>query len=145
MMTNHGNRVTQGQFSYLPDLTDKQITAQIEYALGKGWAVGVEYTDDPHPRNTYWEMFGNPMFDIADAAGVMLELKACRKTFPDHYIRLTAFDSTHGTESVVLSFIVNRPKDEPGFRLERHEVAGRNIRYTTKSYAVDRPEGGRYG
>ena len=27
MMTNHGNRVTQGQFSYLPDLTDKQITA----------------------------------------------------------------------------------------------------------------------
>jgi ribulose-bisphosphate carboxylase small chain len=44
-----------------------------------------------------------------------------------------------------LSFIVNRPKDEPGFRLERHEVDGRNIRYTTKSYAVDRPEGSRYG
>ena len=33
MMTNHGNRVTQGQFSYLPDLTDAQITKQIEYAL----------------------------------------------------------------------------------------------------------------
>jgi ribulose-bisphosphate carboxylase small chain len=46
---------------------------------------------------------------------------------------------------VRLSFIVNRPKHEPGFCLERHEVAGRNIRYTTKSYAVDRPEGVRYG
>jgi ribulose-bisphosphate carboxylase small chain len=46
---------------------------------------------------------------------------------------------------VRLSFIVNRPKEEPGFRLERHEVSGRNIRYTTKSYAVDRPEGLRYG
>ena len=33
----------------------------------------------------------------------------------------------------------------PGFRLERHEMEGRNIRYTTKSYAVDRPEGQRYG
>ena len=33
MMTNQGNRVTQGQFSYLPDLTDAQITSQIEYAL----------------------------------------------------------------------------------------------------------------
>ena len=33
MMTNTGNRVTQGQFSFLPDLTDAQITAQIEYAL----------------------------------------------------------------------------------------------------------------
>ena len=33
MMTNTGNRVTQGQFSFLPDLTDEQITAQIKYAL----------------------------------------------------------------------------------------------------------------
>jgi len=35
MMTNHGNRVTQGQFSFLPPLTDAQITKQIEYALSK--------------------------------------------------------------------------------------------------------------
>ena len=31
------------------------------------------------------------------------------------------------------------------FRLERQESHGRNIRYTTRSYAVDRPEGRRYG
>ena len=24
-----------------------------------GWALSVEYTDDPHPRNTYWEMCGH--------------------------------------------------------------------------------------
>ena len=145
MMTNTGNRVTQGQFSFLPDLTDAQITAQIEYALSKGYAVSVEYTDDPHPRNTYWEMYGNPMFDISDAAGVMLELASCRKSFPSHYIRVTAFDSSHGTESVVLSFIVNRPKKEPGFRLIRTEEPGRTLRYSIESYAVQRePEGARY-
>lgn len=145
MMTNHGNRVTQGQFSYLPDLTDMQITKQIEYALKNNWAVGIEYTDDPHPRNTYWEMFGNPMFDISDAAAIMLEVNSCRQTFPDHYVRITAFDSTHGTESVVMSFIVNRPKDEPGFRLVRSEEPGRTIRYSIESYAVQsKPEGARY-
>ncbi|MBA3506327.1 MAG: ribulose bisphosphate carboxylase small subunit [Betaproteobacteria bacterium] len=145
MMTNHGNRVTQGQFSYLPDLTDMQITKQIEYALKNNWAVGIEYTDDPHPRNTYWEMFGNPMFDIRDATAIMLEVNSCRKTFPDHYVRITAFDSTHGTESVVMSFIVNRPKDEPGFRLVRSEEPGRTIRYSIESYAVQsKPEGARY-
>ena len=145
MMTNQGAHVTQGQFSFLPDLTDAQITAQINYALGKGWAIGLEYTDDPHPRNTYWEMFGNPLFDIADAAGVMLEVKSCRETFPNHYIRLTAFDSTHGTESVVMSFIINRPKNEPGFRLIRTEDSGRTMRYSIESYAVQKsPEGSRY-
>jgi ribulose-bisphosphate carboxylase small chain len=138
-------RITQGNFSYLPDLTDAQITKQVDYCLDKGWAIGLEYTDDPHPRNTYWEMFGNPMFDMRDAAGVMLELAECRKLFPQRYIRLTAFDSTHGTESVVLSFIVNRPDSEPGFRMVRTEAEGRRIRYTIESYAVQaNPEGSRY-
>ena len=145
MMTNHGNRVTQGQFSFLPDLSDAQITAQIRYALQHGWAVSVEYTDDPHPRNTYWEMYGNPMFDLKDAAGVMLELNGCRKAFPNHYIRLMAFDSTRNVETIVMSFIVNRPKDEPGFMLERQEADGRSLRYTTRGYAAARPEGQRYG
>ena len=61
-----------------------------------------------------------------------------------HYIRFPASTSTPGWERVRLSFIVNRPKDEPGFRLERTERPGRNIRVSTQSYAVDRPEGERY-
>ncbi|MDD2868711.1 ribulose bisphosphate carboxylase small subunit [Neomegalonema sp.] len=123
-------RVTQGCFSFLPDLTDEQITAQIEYCLGQGWAIGVEHTDDPHPRNTYWEMFGHPMFDLRDAKGAMMELEACRKAFPDRYIRINAFDSTRGFETVTMSFIVNRPKIEPTIRMTRTEVDGRSIRYT---------------
>ncbi len=123
-------RITQGCFSFLPDLTDEQISAQIEYCLGKGWAIGVEHTDDPHPRNTYWDMFGHPMFDLRDAKGAMMEVEACRKAFPDHYIRINAFDSTRGFESVTMSFIVNRPKQEPTIRMTRTEVDGRSIRYT---------------
>jgi ribulose-bisphosphate carboxylase small chain len=138
-------RVTQGAFSFLPDLTDRQITAQVQYCLDHGWAVNLEFTDDPHPRNTYWEMWGLPMFDLADAAGVMAELAACRKLHGDLYIRLSAFDSTGGWESVRLSFIVNRPAAEPGFRLDRSEQGGRHIAYTTRAYATNRPEGSRYG
>ena len=123
-------RITQGCFSFLPDLTDEQISAQIEYCLGKGWAIGVEHTDDPHPRNIYWDMFGHPMFDLRDAKGAMMEVEACRKAFPDHYIRINAFDSTRGFETVTMSFIVNRPKQEPTIRMTRTEVDGRSIRYT---------------
>jgi ribulose-bisphosphate carboxylase small chain len=137
-------RITQGTFSFLPDLTDAEIAAQIQYALDRGWALAVEYTDDPHPRNTYWEMFGPPMFDIVDAAGVMLEVNACRATWPRHYVKVNAFDSTRGVESLQLSFIVQRPDEEPGFALSRTEEQGRRIRYTTSSYAATRPAGKRY-
>jgi ribulose-bisphosphate carboxylase small chain len=137
-------RLTQGTFSFLPDLTDTQINAQIEYCLQRGWAVSIEYTDDPHPRNSYWEMFGMPMFDLQDAAGAMRELEACRRTFPNHYIKVNAFDATRGVESLRLSFIASRPKEEPGFSLVRQEGPGRQVRYTTHAYAAERPEGQRY-
>lgn len=137
-------KITQGTFSFLPDLTDEQITRQIAYCLKNGWAVNVEYTDDPHPRNTYWEMWGIPMFDLKDPAGIMLEVNECRKTFPNHYIRVSGFDSSRGVESVKLSFIVNRPKDEPGYGLIRQEWPGREIRYTVRPYATEKPENRRY-
>jgi ribulose-bisphosphate carboxylase small chain len=75
---------------------------------------------------------------------VLAELTACRKAFPSHYIRLMAFDSTRGVESIAMSFLVGRPEKEPGFALERQEVGGRVIRYTTRSYAADKPERERY-
>ncbi len=138
-------RVTQGCFSFLPDLTDAQISKQVQYCLDNGWAVSFEYTDDPHPRNTYWDMWGHPMFDIKDAKAIMGELAACRRMHEDVYIRLCAFDSTHGWESLRLSFIVQRPAREPGFMLTRGEGEGRNIRYETRAYVVEKPSGERYG
>ncbi|TXF13286.1 ribulose bisphosphate carboxylase small subunit [Pelomicrobium methylotrophicum] len=137
-------RLTQGTFSFLPDLTDAQIRKQIEYALKQGWAINVEFTDDPHPRNTYWEMWGIPMFDLRDPAGIMYEVNECRKAYPNHYIRVTAYDSTRGWETPRLSFIVQRPKEEPGFHLWRQEAQGRTIRYTVHSYATDKAKGERY-
>ncbi len=137
-------RMTQGMFSFLPELTDEQIKAQIKYAMNKGWALAVEYTDDPHPRNTYWEMWDMPMFDVKDPAAVMYEISACRKAYPQHYIKVNAADSTRGVESQTMSYIVNRPSYEPGYHLVRQEVNGRSICYTVHAYATDNPEGERY-
>jgi ribulose-bisphosphate carboxylase small chain len=138
-------KLTQGTFSFLPDLTDEQILRQIEYCVSKGWSINIEYTDDPHPRNSFWDMWNDPMFDVFDPIAVLAEIDACRKIYPDRYIKVNANDATRGRETVVLSFIVNRPKREPGFRLDRQEASGRAIRYTIHAYAVDKPEGERYG
>ena len=138
-------RLTQGCFSFLPDLTNEQIEKQVAYAMSKGWAMNVEWTDDPHPRNSYWELLGLPLFDIKDPASVMFELNEARKSCAAGYIRINAFDASYGTESCVMSFIVNRPVSEPGFYLDRQEGAARQIHYTIKSYSVQNgPEGGRY-
>ena len=123
-------RITQGCFSFLPDLTDDQISAQVEYCLSREWAIGIEFTDDPHPRNTYWEMWGNPMFDLKDAKGVMMELDECRKAHGEKYIRINAFDDTRGFETVMMSFIVNRPAEEPKIDMVRTDMRSRSQSYS---------------
>jgi ribulose-bisphosphate carboxylase small chain len=138
-------KLTQGCFSFLPDLTDDQIIKQIQYAIKNSWAISIEYTDDPHPRNSYWEMWGLPLFDIKDPAAIMFELNMAREAMPNYYIKLVAFDNTRGVESSVMSYIVQRPSYEPGFRLVRQEVAGRKLVYTIEAYApATKPEGDRY-
>jgi ribulose-bisphosphate carboxylase small chain len=138
-------RVTQGCFSFLKDLSDDQISKQIEYAMSKGWAISIEWTDDPHPRNTYWELWGLPLFDIKDPAAVMYELNECRRISPAGYIKINAFDASINIESCVMSFIVQRPKEEPGFFLSRTEGESRFQSYSIQSYSVNaKPANSRY-
>jgi ribulose-bisphosphate carboxylase small chain len=137
-------KLRYGTFSYLPDLTDEEIAAQVKYALDNGWPVSVEYTDDPHPRNVYWEMWGLPMFDLAEPDGVLAQINECRTTFPGHYVRVLAYDASLGRQSTAMSFLVQRPEEEPGFLLERQEGVDRTQRYSVKSYAADKPAGARY-
>ncbi len=137
-------RITQGTFSFLPDLTDEQVERQLAYALSRGWALSIESTDDAHPRNLYWEMWGHPMFDVRDAGAVMREVVACRRAHPGRYVKVNAFDSTSGWETVRLSFLVQRPAEEPGFALLRQEGTGRTQRYAVRGYAAERPAGQRY-
>jgi ribulose-bisphosphate carboxylase small chain len=136
--------VTQGTFSYLPPLTDAQVKAQVQYALDSDWAISVEFTDDPHPRNFLWDMWGLPMFEMRDPAAIMLEVQRCRDAYPARYVRVNAYDRSLGRQTTALSFIVQRPHNEMGFRLERQEGPDRQVRYTLHPYALDRGSGERY-
>jgi ribulose-bisphosphate carboxylase small chain len=124
-------RVTQGTFSFLPDLSDGEIEAQLRYALRNGWAIMLEHTDDPHPRNLLWEMWDQPRFDLGERdVGVVLDdVRACRAALPGRYVKVVCYDRSLGRQTTRLAFIVHRPPDEPAFRLERRHGSDRRIGY----------------
>lgn len=136
--------ITQGTFSHLPPFDDDEIEAQLRYAIANGWAISIELTDDPHPRNLYWELWGLPLFDLTDPRGAMVEINACREAFPHHYVKVNALDNGRGRETIVLSFLVQQPAEEPGFRLDRQHAPGRTNRYTLQPYSAAQPHGERY-
>jgi len=129
-------RITQGTFSFMPDLTDEQIDGQIRYSLRNGWAVSIEYTQDVHPRNAYWEMWGLPAFDTAEdeSENILREVRAAREAFPEHYIKVIAYDPKRGRQTSGLSFIVHRPSVETGFKLDRTQGPGRVNRFRLIPY-----------
>lgn len=137
-------KLRHGTFSYLPDLTDDEIAMQVRYALIQGWPVSIEHTDDPHPRNVYWEMWGLPLFDLVEPDGVLAQINECRSTFPNHYIRVLAYDASLGRQTTAMHFIVQRPAEEPGFLLTRVEGPDRTQVYGVTSYATASPAGARY-
>ncbi len=137
-------RLTQGAFSFLPDFTDEQIAKQVQYALDNDWPISIEYTDDPHPRNSYWEMYGLPKFDVKDAAGTMDDIRQAIAENPNCYVKVNAYDARLGRQTTALSFIVGRPAVEPGFRLDRIAGPDRQQNYSIHSYATEKPVGDRY-
>ena len=124
---------------FLPDLTDEQIASQIEYCLGKGWSIGIEYTDDPHPRNVVLGDVEAAYVRCIGDAGSLAEIAELPEGLPEplHQSKCERLVRA-AAKRWLLSFIVNRPAREPGFRLDRQEVAGRGIRYTIHSYCGGR-------
>ncbi|HEY3921604.1 MAG TPA: ribulose bisphosphate carboxylase small subunit [Gaiellaceae bacterium] len=131
-------KITQGTFSFLPDLTDEQIEAQIKYSLTNNWAISIEHCApyEIHPRHAYWELWGLPLFDTKpeDSENVMREVRAAREAFPDNYIKVIAYDPRRGRQTTALAFFVNRPAVERPFFVDRIQGPGRTNSFR---YVVD--------
>lgn len=137
-------KIHQGTFSFLEPFTDDEIRMQVQYGIDNGWHPQIEFTDDPHPRNVYWHMWGLPMFDLKDAQAVVNEVNRCREAYPNNYIRVSLYDARRWRSTTALQFLVQRPDEEPGFRLYRQDTNDRVINYTLHPYAADQPHGQRY-
>jgi len=131
-------RVTQGCFSFLPDLTDEPDFRQVQYCLTKGLGGEHRVHRRPASRNNFWEMVG---CDVRPArcCGCHDGAHACRKVYgkqlhPDVGVR---FQPWLGIAATVVHR--QRPKDEPGFRLSgMRSMAATSA--TPRLLRVDRPK-----
>jgi ribulose-bisphosphate carboxylase small chain len=94
-------------FSYLPPLTDEQITAQAGSILKRGLIPAIEHMTHPGPRDTYWSLWKLPLFDARTPEVVLAEVETCARANPDAYVRLSGYDPKRGGQ--VASFVVRRP------------------------------------
>nr|AXF41561.1 rbcS3 protein [Chlorella sp. ArM0029B] len=113
-------------FSFLPPLTDAEISRQVDYIVRNGWTPCLEFaganeayaSNDSCSRmvgsgkvlyydNRYWTMWKLPMFGCTDGNQVLAEVQNCRRAFPEAYIRMCGFDSVRQVQ--IAGFLVSRP------------------------------------
>jgi ribulose-bisphosphate carboxylase small chain len=118
--------------SYLPPLSDAEISKQVDYITRNGWVPTLEFANadiayvsnentirmgavaSNYYDNRYWTMYKLPMFGCTDSAQVLKEIASCKKSFPDAYIRLVAFDSNRQVQ--IAGFLVSRPSTASDYR-----------------------------
>jgi ribulose-bisphosphate carboxylase small chain len=91
-------------FGFLPKLSQEEIYDQIAYLISQGWTPAIEHEHPSRATNHYWTMWKLPMFGEQNLETVVNELEACRRTYPDHHIRLMGYDNY--TQSQGTSFVV---------------------------------------
>ena len=64
-----------------------------------------------------------------DSENILREVRAAREAFPEHYIKVIAYDPTYTRQTTALAFIVNRPTVEKRFKLDRIQGPGRVNRF----------------
>jgi len=120
-------------FSYLPPMTDEEISKQVDYIIRQGWIPCLEFSESSgayikeiynirfsgtsagYYDNRYWAMYKLPMFGCNDASQVLAEIANATKAFPDAYIRMAAFDNVRQVQ--VASLLVHRPASATDFRM----------------------------
>lgn len=97
-------------FSYLPPMTEEEVSGQVRYVLDRGYIAGIEYTESLDVSDDYWRFWKLPFFNGTTTEEILRELGSCREAHPKAYIRLTGYDPKRQCQ--VLSFVVQRPEGE---------------------------------
>ena len=91
-------------FGFLPKFTQEEVYDQIAYLIAQGWTPAIEHSHPVDATDHYWPMWKLPFFGEQNLDVVVNELEACRRTYPDHHVRILGYDNYSQSQGV--SFVV---------------------------------------
>ncbi len=106
---DYKTRISLETFSFLPKFTQEEIYEQINYLLSIGLTPAIEHEHPDNAFEHYWTMWKLPMFGESDPVKVMDEIEACRRSYPDHHIRLMGYDNYAQSQGVCFVVHEGRP------------------------------------
>ena len=101
---DYQTKATLETFGFIPKLSAEDVQKQIAYMVANGWSPAIEHELPENKMEHYWTMWKLPFFGETNMANILAELEACRRTYPDHNVRLIGYDPY--TQSQPVCFVV---------------------------------------
>merc|ERR1712078_318520 len=105
--------------SYLPPLSDEEISKQVDYLVGNGWAPCIEFASQEEAdtnqlffagpalyENRYWTMWKLPLSGCQSGDEVLKEIALCQEEYPGYRVRVVGFDRARQVQTA--GFIVRK-------------------------------------
>jgi len=107
-MGDYRTQFTMETFSFLPPLTQDEIYDQVAYIIAQGWTPAVEHEAPANATHPYWQMWKLPFFGMDNPDELLEEVETCRRSYPDHIIRVIGYDNY--TQCQGHNFVVYAPR-----------------------------------
>jgi ribulose-bisphosphate carboxylase small chain len=103
-MGDYQTAQTLETFGFLPKFSQEEVYDQIAYLIAQGLTAAIEHEHPSRAMDTYWTMWKLPFFGEKDMNTIIAELESCRRSYPDHHVRLIGYDNY--TQSQGVCFVV---------------------------------------
>lgn len=97
---DYQTKSTLETFGFIPKLTAEDVQKQIAYMVANGWSPAIEHELPENKMEHYWTMWKLPFFGETNMGNILAELEACRRSYPNHNIRLIGYDAYTQTQQV---------------------------------------------
>jgi ribulose-bisphosphate carboxylase small chain len=103
-MGDYQTAQTLETFGFLPKMSQEEVYDQIAYLIAQGLTPAIEHEHPSRSMDHYWTMWKLPFFGEKDMNTIISELESCRRSYPDHHVRLIGYDNY--TQSQGVCFVV---------------------------------------
>jgi ribulose-bisphosphate carboxylase small chain len=103
-MGDYQTAQTLETFGFLPKMSQEEVYDQIAYLIAQGLTPAIEHEHPSRSMDHYWTMWKLPFFGEKDMNNIIAELESCRRSYPDHHVRLIGYDNY--TQSQGVCFVV---------------------------------------
>ena len=95
---DYQTKPTLETFAFLPKFSAEDVQKQVAYIIANEWTPAIEHEHPTNAGDHYWTMWKLPFFGETNMGNVLAELEECRRSYPDHHIRLLGYDAYTQTQ-----------------------------------------------